>query len=321
MRHFQRPSGLSEADDVTAALQAELDRGPGIVHLVAGRYVCAELRVPSNVTLAGEGAATVLLLPELSGTRPATWAIIRQDEATGFELRDLTLDGQAQGPWEQRDDAGESGVITHRCWGYSLSGLTIKRFRGAGLQLTRTRLAPDAAPFSNGGALDRIVAHDNFIGVRFDIRAEYLNATRLDCHHNVTGCVVHTGNVKLCNSNFCTNTDGVLIEDKENGSHGSISNCLINHNFRLALAARNAGNSMTIDNCCFFYGAIEIIDSAGIGVTSGLINCHIRTRGPRANRIAGNYIIPGEYEFDFAPATRVEGNYTDAGAWERNRPG
>lgn len=313
MRTFTRPANLDEAADISAALQAELARGPGVVHLGPGRFTCGELRVPSNVTLVGEGAATTLLLA------PGANAIFRQEESSGWAIRDMTLDGQAAGEWNTRDDAGQSAIVTHRCWAYALSGLTLQRFRGAALQLTRTRLHPHDAPFSNGGSLDRVTARENFIGVRFDVRAEYLNATALDCHLNRTGCVIHAGNVKLTASNFCSNIDGVVIEDKENGSHGSISNCLLNHNHQAALIARNARNSMTIDNCCFFYGAIEIADSAGISITSGLVNCHVRTRGPLANRFAGNYVIPGEYQFDFAPATRVEGNYTDKGPWELNR--
>jgi hypothetical protein len=34
---------------------------------------------------------------------------------------------------------------------------------------------------------------------------------------------------------------GISIEDKENGSHGAISNCLVNHNHKLALHCRDVG--------------------------------------------------------------------------------
>ena len=43
--------------------------------------------------------------------------------------------------------------------------------------------------------------------------------------------------------------------------------------------------------------------------------------GPAANRLAGNYIIPLQWQFRLSPTTIAEGNFTDKGPWARNTPG
>ena len=126
-------------------------------------------------------------------------------------------------------------------------------------------------------------------------------------------------NIKWLTDCFITITS-LYIEDGNNGSHGAVSNCLINHNEKVGLHCRRARNGMTISNCCIFCGELIIEDCAGINLTSGIISCDMRIRGDRANRVSGNYIIPGEYRFEMPPPTLVQDNFTDAGPWEMNRP-
>jgi len=306
MRTFTPPAAPNV--DSTDAIQSLLNEGPGIVHVGPGEYRWGNVRVPAGVTLVGAGPATII--------RATGDAIFDQSDSSHWALRDLTLEGSHAGPWRECNDENQSGVRIARSFAYDVTGITLRNFRGAGLQISHTKLGANTAPFSNGGYLDRITAHGNHIGVRFDQRAEYINATRFDCFQNTTGCVIHAGNVKIATSNFCSNLHGVHIEDKENGSHGCLSNCLINHNEKTALVARRARNGMVVDGCAFFYGAIELVDSRGVQITSGMINCHVTTSGEGCNRIAGNYVIPASYSFAFSPATIVENNFCESGAWK-----
>jgi hypothetical protein len=171
----------------------------------------------------------------------------------------------------------------------------------------------------NGGNLDRLTVHGCHIGLRFDERGEYLNATAISAFHNVTGVVIHAGNVKLSTSNICSNVDGVYIEDKKNGSHGALGNCLINHNLRHALWCRNVKNGMTVQNCCFFYGDITLEESQGVVISGGELCCNLYTRGDGVNRFAGNYVIPHPKictVFELTSQTMLEGNFTAKGPWE-----
>jgi hypothetical protein len=304
-----RPDGKDDLNDDTSAIQKALAAGPGVVYIGPGFYRWSEVSIPAKVTVVGAGPATVL--------RPhGAKSIFVQENLTEWGIRDLVLDGQAQGPWRNRKDEGLSGIRINKCADFTLSNITVKDFSGPGLQMTYT-LAP-AEGWSSPTTLDSITATGNYIGIRFDKRAEYMNATKLTCRHNVIGCVIHAGNAKIAASNFTTNIDGLLIEDKENGSHGAISNCLINHNERYALLARNAAYGMAIDNCCLFCGTIRLENCTGFNITSGIINATMEIAGKTANRIAGNYIIPEKCTFTFAPATIVQDNFTETGPWEKN---
>jgi len=306
MRLFEAAEG-----DITASLQSVLDQGPGMVRLGPGEYLCARLRIPAGVMLVGEGTATVLRLGDGK-------VIIHQQEVGNWALRDLVLAGNSDGDWTERTDLGERGIDISGCWGYDISGVTAKHFNGAGIRVAHTPLFTGQAPFCNGGNLDRVTVHGCHAGLLFDTRGEYLNAVALSAYRNITGVVIHAGNVKLTGGNICSNLDGVYIEDHENGSHGALGNCLINHNQRHALWCRNVKNGMTVENCCLFYGDITLEDCRGIVISGGEICCNLFTRGAGVNRIAGNYIIPypGICErFEFTLGTSIESNFTAEGSW------
>lgn len=305
------PDGRDPARDDSAALQRAMDAGPGVVRIGPGTYRIQNATMPHGVTVIGTGEGTVL---QAHGQQP----VFRQMNVKGWRLRDVCLQGEAVGDWTKRTDAGAHGLIVSGCSGYEISGVRLREFDGAGLQLVHTNLS--GAGFADGGMLSRIVAERNWIGIRFDTRAEYITATQLDCHHNLTGIVIHAGNTNISASNFDDNRDGILLEDHENGSHGCLTNCLANHNQRYALWAKNVKYGMAISNCGFFYGTIRIENSQGVNLTSSLISASMMTEGPKANRVAGNHLLPEKFSFQFAPATIVEENFTSDGPWEPTPP-
>ena len=299
--------------DDSAALQRALDAGPGVVHVAAGLYRVSGVRIPSNTTLQGEGAATII-----RPAKPDSPAIFSQEDVGDWTLRDLVLDGEApEADWQTREDRGQNGIAIARGWGFQITGVVVRNFAGAGVQIAHTRLS-DHAPFCNGGNLDRVSAHGNHVGIRFDERGEYLNCSNLSAWHNRTGVVIHAGNVKIVGSNICTNVDGLFISDKVNGSHGVIASTLINHNHRHALWARDLRNGMVVSNCCFFYGDIDLENTQGVLVTDSEICCNVFIRGQGVSRFADNYVIPHEAiarHFEMSPETIVQSNFTAKGPW------
>jgi len=305
------PTGKDTVTDDSVALQKTLAAGPGVVAVGPGVYRWSNITIPEGVTLIGSGPATVV--------RPAGGAkfIFLQKNVARWSLREMILDGEAKGKWRDRKDDGCSGLVIENSRDFTVSGITVRNFNGAGIQMARVGGGLGEG-WGGRGDLDLVNAHANYIGVRFDIRSEYSHAQRLTCQNNVIGCVIHGGNMKLATCNFTSNIDGILIEDKENGSHGAITNCLVNHNERYAFVCRKVENGMAIDNGCFFCGTIRIEDSKGVNLTSGIIGCSIETVGKGVNRIAGNYIIPAGMTYTFTPATIVQDNFTDNGPWEKN---
>ena len=309
--HGLPPNGQDDGADDSAALRLALADGPGIVQLDPGFYRFGEVSIPEGVTLQGAGPATVVCS---SGSR----CIFLQDGVYRWVIRDLTFDGEADGDWRERRDLGRSGVRVERCKSYEIAGVRFRDFDGPALHIRYNDACGPGIGWCDGGNLERITAERNYIGVHLDVRGEYGNATQLSCYFNVIGCAIHGGNAKVAAANFCSNLTGLYIEDRDNGSHGSVSNCLINHN-EIGLHCRKAHNGMSIGNCCIFCGELVIEDCTGINLSSGIISCDVRVSGARTNRIAGNYVIPGKYRFDISPATLVQDNFTDAGPWEYNR--
>jgi len=297
------PDGLDNGVDDTSAVDAALAVGPGVVRIPAGHFRFADVTIPPDVTLIGAGRGTVIHKGDAA-------TIFRQDTGSRWILRDMVLHGGAEGDWKEREDLGHSGVFVKGSTEWEISGLVVRNTSGAGIRMLWVY---SASPWKTNGTVLNVQAVGNYVGIRFDERAEYINASALGCWENVIGCVIHGGNVKITNSNFNSNLTGLLIDDKSNGSHGSITNCLINHNLEYSLVCRNVANGMLIDACCFFDGTMLIEDCVGVSVTSGIISCPVKVTGDRANRIADNYVIPKGRVFDVSPSTIVQNNFTADG--------
>ncbi len=305
-----RPDGADDGSDDSSALRKALAEGPGMVMIDAGTYRFSEVTVPAGVTLAGTGPGTVI--------RPAAKGIVfRQEGVRDWTIRDLTIDGGETGDWRERTDQGQVGIRILRCSHFLLADVTVVNFAGTGVDIERTGAT---TPITHGGNIRGLTVRGNRVGVRFGVRAEYINATGLCCENNVTGCIVNAGNAKITDSNIISNLDGLVLEDGDNGSHGIISNCLLNHNNRYALLAREVKSGMVVSGCCFFYGSILLENATGVTITDGLIGCSVLVRGEGINRIAGNRIFPATApEISISPATLVRDNYGPDGPWEPDR--
>src|SRR5262249_9096481 len=175
-----RPDGSDSARDDTSALRKALADGPGLVRIGRGHYRWGDIQVPEGVTVQGLGKATIV-------RSKGTSTIFRQGNVADWAICDLLPAGGAAGDWKKRTDAGKSGLCTERCHGFEVAGVTARNFEGAGFQLTRSQ-------GTDGGRLERLSATGCYVGVRFDIRGEYITATQLNCRNNVVGCIIHAGN-------------------------------------------------------------------------------------------------------------------------------
>lgn len=304
------PGGDVPNRDDSAIVQRVLDAGLGRVRLGPGIYRCSSLSVPAGVILSGSGPGTVL-------RARAGQPVFVQKKSRDWGIRDLVVEGTGEGNFHLRYDAGHVGIDVDGCLSYEISGVTLRNFDGAALQITHTNLAE--AAFSDGGKLERITATGNFAGVKFGVRGEYVTATQLNCSRNIAGCIVNAGNTNISTSNFCGNVDGLILEDGENGSHGTIQGCLLNHNERYALRARDVDNGMTFSGCCFYFAAIELRKCRGINIVNSQINCHVLVQGESVNRLAGNLVVPDHYVFQFDPAMRLNDNFTKKGDFKPPR--
>jgi parallel beta helix pectate lyase-like protein len=305
------PSGLDDSIDDSPAIQNALCEGPGVVRIPPGFYRWSDVRVPEGVTVIGTSDATIVRACN------DHHAIFDQSGVGNWSIRDLVLDGEAEEPWRQRRDLGRVGLNIRYSWGFTAIGLTVRDFSGQAVCVSRTRL--DTAAYCNGGVIDRLTASGNSVGICFEERGEYVTLTNSHLMRNTTGCIIHAGNVKITQSNIGSNMDGIVIADKENGSHGVISNCLINHNEHYALDFADVTNGMTINACGIFYGGIRLRDCQGVQIAHCQVSCPVTVIGDQANAFIDNLVIEEKYKFDFSATTLVKGNFTSSGDWRINR--
>lgn len=307
----QPPSGLNDSVDDGPAIHAAIADGPGVVRIPPGYYRWSEVRVPAGVTVIGAAESTIVRA--CNDHHP----IFDQSGVGNWSIRDLVLDGEASEPWRQRKDLGRVGMSIHDAWGFAVTGLTLRDFSGKALHVAHTRL--DAAAFCDGGVIDRLTAAGNAVGVCFDERGEYVTLTNSHLMRNTTGCIIHAGNTKITQSNIGSNIDGIMISDKQNGSHGVIGNCLINHNERYALDCRDIHNGMLINACGIFYGSIRLRDCMGVQIAHCQVSCPVSIKGEQANAFVDNMLIEMDYNFEFSESCLVRGNFNSDGDWRLNR--
>jgi len=292
------PDGLDNAIDDTGAMKLALSAGPGVVQIGPGHFCFGDIEIPSDVMVVGSGPATII---HTNGEA----VIFRQEKINRWALRDLVLDGEAKGNWKERKDEKQSGILIAYSTEWEISGLVIRNMNGAGIEMTYVY---SSSPWKSNGTIINVQSTKNFAGIRYGKRAEYINSSMLGCYENVIGCVINGGNNKITNSNFNSNLTGILIEDKDNGSHGSITNCLVNINEEYSVLCRGVKNGMLINSCCFFGATMLIEESEGVNVTSGIIACNVKVIGEKTNRIAGNN-IRGDFTYEFSPSTIVQDNF------------
>lgn len=298
------PESFALEDDCTPFIRRALAENM-CLYIEPGIYRLNDITIPDNTVLVGSGAGTIL--KSAGGI-----TIFKQRHSTGWIIRDLAIDG---GTAEPSGDLGFTAISINHCWGYEISSISVYGCSGTGIDVYETPLDKKYAAFCNGGNLSKISLHNNFIGIRFDNRAEYVSVVQINSYENVIGCIIHSGNLKITASNFCSNRDGILIKDKENGSHGSISNCLVNHNQRYAIRADGVRTGMAITGCCFYYGKIKLTDTVGINISSSQISCDMQIQSKGVNLLANNFLIPGSWEFDFSDSTLLTGNFHENGLW------
>jgi hypothetical protein len=172
------------------------------------------------------------------------------------------------------------------------------------------------AAFCDGGTIDHLTLYHNHAGIAFSERAEYITATHIKSYRNVFGCIINGGNITIGESTFCTNETGILLQDKENGSHGAVVNCLINHNMKYAILAKDVYNGHNFVGCSIFDATLKMENCRGIKIASGTIDCSIAIDCNETNLISGNFISNGYMKkCNISPSTIVKDNFSIKGAW------
>ena len=227
----QTPDGKDNMRDDTVAMTAALSVGPGIVNIAPGYYRIGNVTIPEKVILVGSGESTVI---RSNGDK----RIFNQSGIGHWAIRDLVLDGQTKfgaDPNSDTDmqslygkdgnsipDNGKTGLFVERCYAFEITNIVAHHFEGKAIELSFSDLR--LGGYCNGGTICYLTLYHNNTGIAFSERAEYITATHIKSYRNLFGCIINGGNITIGESAFCANEIGILLQDKDNGSHGAIVN-------------------------------------------------------------------------------------------------
>lgn len=221
------------AQAIQRALDAAGANGGGVVYLPAGTYMVERtIKVPSNVTLAGAGPATILVASETIGhnSYPDNRVIRNADEATGNSgvvVRDLTIDGALRGRYHQ---TGIYGICLSNCDNSRIEGVTVRRCSGEGILVS----------YGSGNiVIQRCIAELNNHGINVHhLTGEVLirdcisrrNGTQEPEHGGIGIFIEAVRNVSIC-ANVCLENAwaGIVWMGGERAEWGA-SDCVISNN-------------------------------------------------------------------------------------------
>jgi hypothetical protein len=268
--------------------------------LPRGTFEAVSLLIPPGVTLSGQGVQrTVIRAAE-------RWKpVFEQENTDGWQIEGLSIVGNDSS--SQRENTSY-GIRVNGSRGFKIQNLEASGFSEAAVLIQDTR--PGETGIFEGGLIDGVTLHDNGTGLILGRQAEYVVAHNVTVSRNKVGILINGGNNRVTNSSIITNQDGFIIQDITNGSHGLISNSMINHNERFAFQFKGVRNGMLVQGNNVFYGTISIDDSSqGVQLLGNIISSNIEVAGTLPNSVINNVLVnDGEPRRVFSPGTRVEGN-------------
>ncbi len=239
--------------------------------------------------------------------------IFNLDNKSGFRLLGAaTLFGSAtltdiNGPVPV---SSEIGIYQNACSDFIVENITCRQFKGAGIFLTGS-LPPIVNPkggytFAERGRWSNIGLYANVKGLVAEAGngGEYQSFVNVDASNNNIALSVAAGNISMVGGNSSGNRVNLYLFGGTNNGHGRISGLSLNHGLPFNLLCEDVTLGMTLTGCHFYAnddegsGRIEILNSKGISIEGGQIDCRVivNESGPNSglNYITGAY-TPATY--------------------------
>lgn len=183
--------------------------------------------------------------------------------------------------------SSEVGFYQESCADFVVENLTFRQFKGKGLHLAGP-LPPIVQP--SGGYTFGERGRWGFIGLYANVRGmdveagnggEYQNFGVLDAANNNIGLSISGGNICVAGGGSNGNRVNLYLYGGVNNCHGRIVGLSVNHGKPYNLLTENVTEGMTLVGCHFYAndtlgdGRIEIINSKGIVIDGGNIDCRV----------------------------------------------
>ena len=242
----------------------------GICVLGSGAYYVSGVQMPLGSTLMGLGECSELILLEevVSGVTVSL--------GTRCTVKNLTVKGAAEDLPKPETMGTRHGIAflgdsTPQNRGAQhqdgiISSCRIRSFSGGGITCLDTGYSVDSSL-----CISDCRIHGCGAGINISRFSEYHRFTNVVCTRNLYGCINNGGNNVFVGCSFDGNTEGYLIDNRENQSpnnaHGSCVGCTFNHtNSNKGVGIRILGSKpgYVFSACQIFFSEIVVEDSIGI---------------------------------------------------------
>lgn len=282
-------------------LQDIVSKG-GKVSLPEKEYPIYEpLLVPSGTSITGVYGKTKII-QKFAGS---VGGLILLTEKERIGISNIIFDGEeavTQSAMTALEVKSLTGFGTRRCIEIStycknieLSNLVIKNFSRQALSIANT-LNPLENPHAPDISLSKITLQNNYIGLYFAPRAEFIRFSNIQASYNKIGMWLEGGNNMGSVCQFNSNGCGIVIcgTSNNNDTHGSIGNSTINHNKSFSIFNLDVNNGFTFNGCHVFEGEIYLENSRGVLLQGGIIDAPINViTNKGVNMIHGNIFFKG----------------------------
>lgn len=244
--------------------------GPGIF------YSNASIELTGGMTLMGSGTRTTQLI--YTGAENAITGNY-DTQVSDIWIRGATEDIEISSTEGEKNGIYISGESSTAIGGMVIENCTFTNFTGSGIKATSTGYP------TRGFIINNCMFRNCYCGINLNKKTEYWKISNVISRLNYYGIIDNGGNNLITNSGFDSNEIGLLIDDEDgthgNNTHGSFSNCTMNHSGTAAIKTLGTGShlletGMVFSNCQFFYGGLNLDHVYGFGFN----NCNFGSETP-----------------------------------------
>lgn len=309
--NYLAPTG--NLNDVTASIATMLSESK-VCRLGTGIYCVKNLEMPSDTTIIGSGAGTIIRL--LGETDSSEGYTVKMNSRC--TIKNLTIEGWSGSIaisenvinrhgilWE--GNASEEGSSTSEIpVRGTIENVIIRNFTGGGITCYNTGYGT-----SNCLNVSDVYIYGCRTGINISYWSEFhrfTNCHSLGCYY---GCINNGGNNIFVNCGFSGNKLGMLMDNSTNQSpnnaHGSAIGCVFNHtdsNNGIGIKIINCKNGFTFVGCQIFFSQIYLEDVEGFNFSDGVFG--------QANNIitvkGGGLIMFNNNQHQGQPTISIENN-------------
>ncbi len=216
---------VCDGTDDQVEIQAAIDALPaegGSVHLTAGTFSAATIILRSNVSLSGEGAATLLVCPAATSAN----VIQATPLSVNIMITDLTVDGNKAGNTDQSDVTLQNGIYLYNCGYWTIRNVYARNCHQTGISIGGIK---GTYNHQHGEIVGCHTTKNAVAGYSLLERTEYVVISACHSYSDYWGVHMIGGNNTVIGCTVTAANNGIRMESGSNAHGARIIGNQLNH--------------------------------------------------------------------------------------------